>query len=105
MYSHIIKLYTEVDGNPRDEVDGNPHDEADGNPRDEVDGNPHDEVDGMDEETKGVDKSNGNASQDHEIQSMGDDEVDFHDERPATPPLSFDIAHTKVLTYIHMCSM
>ena len=70
---YIINLSTETDGNPIDEVDGVP---------------------GVDEETKGIDKSNDNTSHD---QSMGDDEVDYHEEKSASPPLSFDTVHTKVL--------
>ena len=67
---YIINLSTETDDNPSDEVDGVP---------------------GVDEETKRIDD---NTSQD---QSMGDDEVDYHEEKSASPPLSFDTVHTKVL--------
>ena len=63
----------------------------------EIDGPPTDEVDGVHEETKGADKSNDGASQDHMIQSMGEDEVDFHDENPPVPSLSFDTVHSEVL--------
>ena len=72
---YIINLSTETDGNPSDEVDGVP---------------------GVDEETKEIDKSNYNTSQD---QSMGDDEVDYHEEKSASPPLSFDTVYTKVLMF------
>ena len=35
------------------------------------------------------------------IRSVGDDEVDFHDENPAVPSLSFDTVHSKLLTVFH----
>ena len=76
----MTNLYTEAGGYDN-QVDGNPDDRVEGDPDD-----------GMDKEAKETDKGNNiNSSDGHTVWSVGEDVVDFHEEKPTTPPISSKI--------------